>query len=69
MITLEIPDMSCGHCKAAVERALTGADPGAAVAVDLPARRATVAGAAAPALLVAALDAAGFPARVAADGA
>jgi hypothetical protein len=27
MITLNVPDMSCGHCKATVEKAVAGVDP------------------------------------------
>ena len=42
MTTLSIPDMSCGHCKAAIERALSEV-PGT-VTVDLDARAATVSG-------------------------
>ena len=62
MTTLSIPDMSCGHCKAAVEQAL-GAVPGAgSVSVDLAARAATVSGTADLAAMLAALDAAGYPA-------
>jgi copper chaperone len=66
MTTLSIPDMSCGHCKAAVEQAL-GAVPGVGdITVDLDARRATVSGPADAAPLLAALDAAGYPATIAA---
>ena len=61
---LSVPDMSCGHCKAAVETAL-GAVPGVGtVTVDLAARKITVAGQAAPDALCAALDLAGYPAAV-----
>jgi copper chaperone len=64
MITLSIPDMSCGHCKASVEQAL-GALPGVdAVSVDLTARNAVVTGTTTPDTLLQALDAVGFPAKV-----
>jgi copper chaperone len=64
MTTLSIPDMSCGHCKAAVEAAL-GSVPGAgSVMVDLPARQVQVSGDAALPALLAALDQAGYPAKV-----
>lgn len=64
MIQLDVPEMSCGHCKATVENAIAGADPGARVTVDLVARRVVVQGgqAAAP-TLIAALDAVGFDAH------
>jgi copper chaperone len=66
MITLEIPDMSCGHCKATVEKALASVDPAAAVTVDLAARRASVDTGMPVTALIAALDAAGFAAHASA---
>lgn len=30
-----VPDMSCGHCTAAIEKAIKAADPAADVACDL----------------------------------
>lgn len=57
-----VPDMSCGHCKAAVEAALARLNP-ASVAVDLPARQVAVSGPA-PEAVVAALAAIGFPATL-----
>ncbi len=62
MITLSVPDMSCGHCKASVEAAL--APLTARVTVDLPARTVSAEGAPAE-TLVRALAAIGFPASVA----
>ncbi|WP_102225890.1 heavy-metal-associated domain-containing protein [Acidimangrovimonas sediminis] len=64
-LTLTIPDMSCGHCKAAVEGAVTGADPAAKVAVDLETKTAKVETALAPAQVLAALNEAGYPATAA----
>jgi copper chaperone len=61
-----VPDMSCGHCKAAVETALARLNP-ASVAVDLPARSVAVTGAA-PEAVVAALAAVGFPAALQGSG-
>ncbi|MFC2966509.1 cation transporter [Acidimangrovimonas pyrenivorans] len=61
-LKLSIPEMSCGHCKAAVEGAITGLDAGAQVAVDLDSRTAEVASSAAPEALVAALAEAGYAA-------
>lgn len=65
MITLSIPDMSCGHCKAAVEGAIAKLDPAAKVTVDLPARTAGVDSSATADTLIAALGRVGFPASVA----
>jgi copper chaperone len=62
MTTLSIPDMSCGHCKAAVEAALATVPDAGTVTVDLSARKVQVAGPAAVPALLAALDAAGYPA-------
>lgn len=63
MTRLSIPDMSCGHCKAAVEAALAAVPGAGAVAVDLAAREAAVAGDAPVPALLAALAAAGYPAE------
>lgn len=63
---LNIPEMTCGHCRAAVTEALAGLDPAATVSVDLEARQAEVATQAAPDAVLAALQAAGYTATVAA---
>lgn len=39
MTTFTVPGMSCGHCKAAIEKAVTAADSSAAIAFDMDARR------------------------------
>lgn len=59
---LNIPEMSCGHCRAAVEAAVAGLDAGAVVTVDLAARRAEIVTGAAPEAVIAALAAAGYDA-------
>ena len=59
---LNVPDMSCGHCKASIEAAIARAAPGAAVEVDLPAREVHVSASLPPAQIIAALNAAGFSA-------
>lgn len=62
MTKLSVPDMSCGHCKASIEKAL---EPlGASLQFDMPARVVTVDGLE-PAAALAALDEIGFPATVA----
>ncbi len=63
MTTLSVPDMSCGHCKASVEAALTPLPGVQAVTVDLAAREVTIAGPATPPALIAALASIGFPAQ------
>lgn len=63
MTEFSVPDMSCGHCKAAVEGTIARAAPEARVTVDLAARRVRVEGPADPAAILAALAAAGYPAE------
>jgi len=63
MTTLKVPDMTCGHCKAAVESAIHGLDAAAAVAVDLATHTVRIETAKVPtAAILAALNEAGYPA-------
>lgn len=43
MITFKVDGMTCGHCAAAVRRALQSVEPGVEVAVDLDAGTVAVA--------------------------
>ncbi len=61
-LTLSVPDMSCAHCKATIERAVAATDPAARLAVDLPAHRVAVETTIPAAAMIAALEAAGYPA-------
>lgn len=65
MITLNVPEMSCGHCKATVEKAVAGVDPAAKVSVDLTKRSVGVTSTRSVADLIAALKGAGFVATAA----
>ncbi|WP_368344633.1 heavy-metal-associated domain-containing protein [Pelagovum sp. HNIBRBA483] len=38
-----VPDMSCGHCKAAIEKTLMALDPMAGIAFEMDARKIDVA--------------------------
>ena len=38
MTRFSVPEMSCGHCKAAIEEAVLAADEGANLAFDMEAR-------------------------------
>lgn len=58
---LSVPNMSCGHCKKAIEAAIE--EVGARAKVDLEAREVEVSGLPA-ATALAALKAAGYPAEV-----
>jgi copper chaperone len=64
MYEYDIPDMSCGHCVAAVTKAITSADPDAVAEVDLTRRTATVTSKLDPQTIGAALDDAGYPATL-----
>lgn len=57
-VTFEVKDMTCGHCAGTIRKSLETALPGAAVAIDVAARRVSVAGDAAAA--AAAITAAGY---------
>lgn len=62
---LSIPDMTCGHCKATVERTITAVDSAAVVKVDLAGHTVDVTTTAAPDAVLEALKAEGYPATVA----
>lgn len=65
MTRLNVPDMSCGHCKAAIEKAILGLDAKADIAVDLDARSVDITTAADMARVLDVLKAEGYPASVA----
>jgi len=62
MTKLNIPDMTCGHCKAAVEKAVASVDAGAKVAVDLDTRTVEIDSRADLAAILAALKEEGYEA-------
>ena len=62
MTLLSVPDMSCGHCKASVEAALSALPGAAPITVDLANRQVKANGT--PEALIAALDQIGFPAQL-----
>jgi len=61
ILTLSVPDMSCGHCRASIDKAL--APLGATVAFDMERRQIAVSGDIAPARVIDTLDRIGFPAE------
>ena len=65
MTKLSIPDMSCGHCKATVEKTLKALDPAASLDFDMPARTVAVQSTAAVDAMRTALKAAGYEAAAA----
>lgn len=59
---LHVPDMSCGHCTAAISDKITSIDPDAAVATNLDLRLVTVDTSLDQSTIVAALEEAGYKA-------
>jgi copper chaperone len=62
MTKFHIPDMSCGHCKATVEKTIRALDPAAQVEFDMTTRQISVAGSTDTARVQAALAEVGYPA-------
>lgn len=64
MTSFLIPDMTCGHCVAAITRAVQALDPQAQLDIDLASHRVTVQhGRASAAALAAAITEAGYTPR------
>ncbi len=62
MTKLLIPDMSCGHCKATVEKTIKALDTAAVIDFDMTARTIALQTNAASDTIHGALQAAGYPA-------
>ena len=60
MTVLNVPKMSCGHCKATIEKAVAGVDSGASIDVDLESRTVNIQSALSDAMLIDALKTAGY---------
>ena len=65
MITLKVPDMSCGHCSGVITKALKELDPNAAVGFDMHHRMVQVDTTHAGDAVIKAMAAAGYPATLA----
>ena len=65
MITLNVKDMTCGHCVSTVTKAVQSLDAGATVQVDLQTGRVDVNSSVQPDRLVEAITEAGYPAALA----
>ena len=59
-ITYNVPDISCDHCKQAIERGVSQLQGVAAVDVDIDAKTVTITGAIDERAIVAAIDEAGY---------
>ncbi len=62
MITLIVPDMSCGHCAGVITKALRELDPAAVVGFDMHNHQVQVDTAHSAAAVIEAVTAAGYPA-------
>ena len=58
--TYEVPDISCGHCKSAIEGEVAQVEGVTGVEVDIDRRSVTVDGSAGDDAIVAAIEAAGY---------
>lgn len=68
-VKIAVPDMTCGGCASAVERAVKRVDAQAAVSVDLASKIVRIDSSAPAGQLTAAIEEAGFtPEPIAADG-
>jgi copper chaperone len=65
MTKLSVPNMSCGHCRASIEKAVTEADPVADLDFDMEKRTVEVDTDVGTEALLAILKDAGYPASVA----
>jgi copper chaperone len=61
MLKLNVPDMTCGHCAATINKAIQSVDDKAVVTVDLPTNTVEIATDAEASRISAALAAAGYP--------
>ena len=64
MTKFNVPDMSCGHCKAAIEKAVMAADSGAKLEFDMDARAVQITSSLDNATLAKAMAAEGYPSSV-----
>lgn len=63
MMRFSVPDMTCGHCVAAVTKSIKALDAAADVKVDLASKTVTVESAAPAPAVAKALEHAGYPAQ------
>jgi len=59
-----IEDLSCNHCAGVITKTVTALDPAATLRIDIPAKTVQIQTAASPAVIAAALNEAGYPAKL-----
>ncbi len=64
MTKLNVPEMSCGHCTAAIEKAVADVDTEARISFDLENRTVSIESSIADAALIVALKTGGYEATV-----
>lgn len=57
----DVKNMTCGHCRGTVEKAIKAADPAAVATIDLASKKATVQTSLDPAVISDAIKNAGYP--------
>lgn len=67
MLTLKVPDMTCGHCAGMVTKAVKSVDSEAEINVDLATQTVTIDAKSEDAAFVEALQTAGYPTDLRAD--
>lgn len=63
-----VPEMSCGHCVAAIEKAVKAADPSATIRTDLASHATEINSTVSMAALLQVLAEAGYPATALGEG-
>ena len=66
MITLNVPDMSCGHCAGVITKALKALDPQAVIGYDMHNHQVQIDTLESASKLLQAMEQAGYPSTVAA---
>ncbi|WP_417259645.1 heavy-metal-associated domain-containing protein [Celeribacter sp.] len=64
MSVFSVPDMTCGHCKAAITEALEAVDDGVDIEANMETREIEVHSTAGDAAILKALNDAGYPAQL-----
>lgn len=61
MLTLKVPNMSCGHCAATIEKAVKSVDPSAKIRADIAQKTVSIDTTARAETIKAVVETAGYP--------